>query len=77
MTDAMKEPPSPEMQLARYLARFWPHREHESGLLRSLLCSIGIHLWLQPNYTGLAGNRRIRFCHWCPTIEIDGVGYRP
>ena len=64
------------LELARSLQRLWPHREHESGALRTLLCLLGIHHWLQPDFSAIASRRNIRFCHWCSTVEIDGVCYR-
>jgi hypothetical protein len=69
--------PNPEVaELVRTLQRMWPHREHESGLLRSLMCFCGLHLWLQLDYTAFAPKRAVRFCPWCPSIEIDGRVYR-
>ena len=65
-----------ETQLAKSLQRMWPHREHESGLLRSLMCLLGLHLWLAPDYTSLARSRNVRFCHWCSCVEINGRIYR-
>ncbi len=62
-------------QLARSLKRMWPHREHESGILRTLMCLLGLHLWLRPDYTGFAPKRDVRFCHWCSCVEIDGRIY--
>lgn len=64
-----------DAELAKSLQQFWPHRSHESGVFRSLLCFLGIHLWLQPDYSGIAPHRSIRFCHWCTTVEIDGTRY--
>jgi hypothetical protein len=69
-------PHSHDEQLARQLQTFWPHRSHESGVLRSLLCFFGLHLWAQPDYNSLAPHRSLRFCLWCSTVEIDGVHYR-
>ena len=69
------ETESRDAQLARYLQRFWPHRAHEAGVLRNLCCFLGLHLWAQPDYSSLASRRTIRFCHWCNTVEIDGVRY--
>ncbi|HUN86226.1 MAG TPA: hypothetical protein VMU48_17740 [Terracidiphilus sp.] len=66
---------SPDTELARYLQNFWPHRSHESGTLRSICCRLGLHLWAQPDYTSVAPRRQIRFCLWCPTVEIDGKRY--
>jgi hypothetical protein len=54
----------------------WPHREHESGMLRSLMCFLGLHLWLAPDYTSIVPKRHLRFCHWCSSVEIDGRVYR-
>lgn len=68
-------PDSPDAELAGYLQRFWPHRNHESGTLRALGCFLGFHLWAQPDYSALASRRNIRFCRWCPTVEIDGIRY--
>jgi len=67
---------SSDKQLAAHLQRLWPHRSHESGVLRSLLCFIGLHFWAQPDYTSLTPHRNLRFCLWCSTVEIDGVQYR-
>lgn len=65
-----------DMQLAESLQRMWPHREHESGMLRSLMCFLGLHLWLAPDYTSIVRRRDIRFCLWCSSVQIDGRIYR-
>jgi hypothetical protein len=65
-----------DAQLAMSLQRMWPHREHESGVLRTLMCWLGMHLWLRPDYTGVARRRNVRFCLWCSCVEIDGRLYR-
>jgi hypothetical protein len=65
-----------EAQLARSLQRMWPHREHESGLLRGLMCWLGLHLWLQPDYTAFVRRNSVRFCLWCSSVEINGRVYR-
>ena len=70
------DPHPEETRLARSLQRMWPHREHESGVLRSLLCFLGLHLWLAPDYSSVVRRRDIRFCHWCPCVQIDGRIYR-
>jgi len=62
-------------QLARTLQRMWPHREHESGVLRTMACGLGMHLWLQPDYSKLAPRQAVRFCLWCSSVEIDGKRY--
>lgn len=66
---------SPDAQLARYLQRLWPHREHESGAFRALCCLLGFHSWAQPNYSAQASRRSIRFCLSCSAVEIDGTRY--
>jgi hypothetical protein len=58
------------------LQRMWPHREHESGALRALMCLLGLHLWLQPDYSSITNKRAVRFCMWCSCVEIDGQVYR-
>jgi hypothetical protein len=64
-----------DAELAKSLQRLWPHRAHESGAFRSMLCLLGLHHWLQPNYSAIAPRRNIRFCHWCTSVEIDGTSY--
>lgn len=67
---------SEETQLARSLQRMCPHREHESGLLRSLMCFFGLHLWLAPDCTRIVRRHDVRYCLWCSAVEIDGRVYR-
>ena len=62
--------------LAKNLQRLWPHREHESGVLRTLMCALGMHLWLQLDLSGIAPRRAVKFCLWCSCVEIDGRVYR-
>lgn len=64
-----------EAQLARSLQRMWPHREHESGVLRQIMCFLGLHLWLQPDYTAFTRRNSVRFCLWCSSVEINGHIY--
>lgn len=63
--------------LATTLARLWPHREHESGPARSLLCRAGFHSWRQLDLRSIAPGRDVRFCFWCSKIELDGVIHNP
>ena len=70
------DPHPEETELATSLQRMWPHREHESGVLRSLMCFLGAHLWLAPDYTSIVRRRNVRFCLWCSCVEIDGRVYR-
>lgn len=62
--------------LAKSLQRMWPHREHESGMVRSMMCFLGLHFWLAPDYTSHVRHRNVRFCLWCSSVEIDGRVYR-
>jgi hypothetical protein len=64
-----------DAELAKSLQRLWPQRAHESGTLRSMLCLLGFHHWLQADYSGIARRSNIRFCHWCSSVEIDGRRY--
>lgn len=32
-------------EMARDVARLWPHRKHESPALTSFLCGCGVHYW--------------------------------
>ena len=63
---------STDAQLIRSLQKMWPHRVHESGVLRAMLCALGMHFWLQPDYSGIAPKRAVKFCLWCSCVEIDG-----
>jgi hypothetical protein len=63
------------VQLVKTLQSTWPHREHESGVLRTMMCWLGLHLWLQPDYSGIAPGRAVRFCLWCSCVEVDGERY--
>lgn len=64
-----------DAELARSLQRMWPHRTHESGVIHSLLCFLGLHFWAQPDFASHAPRRAVRFCLWCSTVEIDGNLY--
>jgi hypothetical protein len=64
-------------ELAREIARLWPHREHESGPVRGLCCRIGFHQWRRLDLRSIAPGRDVRFCFWCSKIKIDGVIYEP
>lgn len=70
------DPSNEERQLVKSLQRMWPHRDHESGMLRSLMCFLGLHLWLAPDYSSIVRRREVRFCLWCSCVEIDGRVYR-
>lgn len=66
-----------DSELAAELARLWPHREHESGPVRGLLCRAGLHCWRQLDLRAITRGRDIQFCFWCSKIKIDGVIHEP
>lgn len=74
---ALKIERSVSPELVAGLARLWPHREHESGSLRGLLCALGLHRWRQLDLSQLHPGRVVRYCFWCPKIKVDGVVYLP
>ena len=63
--------------LASSLARLWPHREHESNALKSFLCMIGLHRWLQLDLVQFAPGHDVQFCFWCSKMRVDGIEYDP
>ena len=65
-----------EAQLARSLQRMWSNTESEPNPLRALLCWLGLHLWLQPDYTAFMRRNAIRFCPACSSVQINGRIYR-
>jgi hypothetical protein len=64
-----------DAELARRVARLWPHREHEANSALALLCRLGLHRWRQLDLETLAPGRDIRFCFRCSKVRIDGVVY--
>lgn len=62
----------PDAELARSLARLWPHRLHESSVWKNLLCRLGLHRWAQLDLSHQAAGREVWFCRWCDRITIDG-----
>ena len=67
---------NPDAELARTLARLWPHRVHESSVLKNLLCVCGLHRRAQLDLRHHAPGRQIWFCRWCEKIWIDGISDR-
>jgi len=61
-----------DSDLARSLARLWPHRWHESSVWKNVLCFIGLHRWAKLDLTTLVPDRDVSFCRWCDRITIDG-----
>ena len=41
-----------------------------------LLCWLGLHLWLQPDYSSFLRRNSIRFCPACSSVQINGRIYR-
>lgn len=65
----------PDAELARSLARLWPHRLHESSVWKNLLCGPGLHRRAQLDLHDQAPGREVRFCRWCEKLWIDGTRY--
>jgi len=59
--------------LATRVAKLWPHREHESNALSSLLCRFGLHRWRRLNLATVMPEKDILYCFWCSKVKIDGV----
>lgn len=65
----------PDLELARSLARLWPHRLHESSVWKNLLCGLAMHRRAQLDLTDHATGREVWFCRWCDKLWIDGIRY--
>jgi len=65
-----------EAQLAKSLQRIWSEGERDHNLIRAFLCWLGLHLWLQPDYTAFTRRNSIRFCPACAGVQINGRIYR-
>jgi hypothetical protein len=61
-----------DAELARSLAKLWPHREHESSVWKNLLCRLGLHPRAQLDLNRQVPGREVWFCRWCDRITIDG-----
>ena len=70
------EPHPEEAQLARSLQRMWSDSDRNRNLLQMLLCWLGLHLWLQPDYSSFLRRNSIRFCPACSSVQINGRIYR-
>jgi hypothetical protein len=64
-------------ELARSLAKLWPHREHESNALKGLCCRGGLHRWRKLDLSEVAPGRDVDYCFWCSKMRIDGRIYEP
>lgn len=69
------ENPLPDSKLAIRVAELWPHREHESNTVLSLLCHVGLHRWRRLDLATLIPNKDILHCFWCSKVKVDGVVY--
>jgi hypothetical protein len=67
--------PSSDAALAAALGKLWPHREHESNAVKSLLCHFGLHRWRQLDLKELVPDKEVQFCFWCSKVRVDGVIY--
>jgi hypothetical protein len=65
--------PASDAQLARSLAKLWPHRLHESSWLKNFFCWMRLHRWAQLDLRDQAPGREVWFCRWCDKIKIDGA----
>jgi hypothetical protein len=64
-----------EAQLAQSLQRMWSRYEFDASPVRAFLCWLGLHLWLQPEYTAFMRRNSIRFCPACSSVQINGRVY--
>jgi hypothetical protein len=65
----------PDSELAKRVAKLWPHREHESNSILGLLCRIGLHRWRKLDLSSIAPGKDVCHCFWCSKVKIDGVEY--
>ncbi len=72
---AVLENTQPDRDFAIRAAKLWPHREHESNALMSLLCRVGLHHWRRLNLATLIPDKDILHCFWCSKVKIDGIVY--
>lgn len=63
---------SSDAELARSLAKLWPHRMHESSWMKNFFCLMHLHRWAQLDLSLQAPGREVWFCRWCDGIRIDG-----
>jgi hypothetical protein len=61
-----------DAELARSLAKLWPHRMHESSVWKNLVCWFGVHRWAQLDLSHQAPGREVWFCRWCDRVRIEG-----
>ena len=69
------EDAGPDVDLAKRVAKLWPHREHESSSVLGLLCRAGVHRWRRLDTAALVPGRDVEYCFWCSKVKIDGVIY--
>ncbi len=65
-----------EAQLAESLQRMWSDADRDRNLPQTVMCWMGLHLWLQPDYTAFTRRNSIRFCPACASVQINGRIYR-
>ena len=62
-----------DTELAKSLAKLWPHRWHESNWLKNAFCHFGLHSWRRLDLEELVPGRQVRFCFWCEKVKLDGT----
>jgi hypothetical protein len=72
---SVMKPQVSDAELAQSLAQLWPHRWHESNTLLNILCSVGLHRWMQLDLSAFVPDREVKFCFWCEKVKLDGVIY--
>jgi hypothetical protein len=75
MLSRRKNAGGPDYDLARRVAKLWPHRKHESVALAAFLCRFRIHYWRTLNLSELVPEKTIQHCFWCSQVRIDAVIY--
>lgn len=74
---AVPDRSSPDFQLAVQVAKLWPHRQHESNLLLSQCCRLGLHRWRRLDLEALGIRRDIVYCFRCSKIKIEETVHDP
>jgi hypothetical protein len=70
-----REVEGPDWEMAKGVAKLWPHRKHEAPALTSFLCMVGVHYWRSLDLSELVPGRTLHHCFWCSKVRIDGIVY--
>jgi hypothetical protein len=68
---------SSDADLAKQLAKLWPHRECEANIILGQVCRLGLHWWRWLDLSEHVPGKDIRFCFLCKRVKIDGAVYEP